>query len=223
MADANVGKTTDSPPTGTVSDLGDMTHADLEQLEAYYDQWSASYEEDLLGMGYNAPKVAAEALDKQGIDHAQPVLDAGCGTGLTGLHLRERGFAAITGADYSSVSLEKARQKGCYSELKRLNLDEPLDFATDQFAAAQCIGTLTYVKNMAGLMREFHRVVRPGGIVSFTHRLDLYDDGFAAILKTMVDDGLWTVVHHSEPRPYIPDHKDFGDEQAIIYDMFRVN
>ncbi len=211
-----------SPPAGS-SDLSDMTHASLDQLEAYYDRWSATYEEELLGMGYDAPQLAAEALHKLGIDGAQPVLDAGCGTGLTGLHLKERGFTTVTGVDYSTVSLEKAREKGCYSDLKRLNLNERLDFPDDHFAAAQCIGTLTYVKNVPGLMREFQRVVRPGGVVSFTHRVDLYDDAFENALKAIADDGLWSAVYHSKPQPYIPDHPDFGDDKAIIYDIFRVN
>ena len=223
MTDAKTGRTTDSTTPGTVSDLDAMTHASLDQLEAYYDKWSESYEEDLLGMGYDAPQRAAAAMNERGIDHAQPVLDAGCGTGLTGLHLRKIGFEHITGVDYSTVSLEKARRKGCYAELKRLNLNEPLDFADDWFAAAQCVGTLTYVDNIPGLMREFCRVVRPGGIVSFTHRLDLYDDGFRSALREIEEVGTWASIHHSEPRAYIPDHDDFGDDKAIIYDMYRVN
>jgi len=199
-----------------------MTDATLEQLENYYDHWSSSYEEDLLGMGYDAPQRAAEALHKQGLDIRQPVLDAGCGTGLTGLHLSKLGFSDITGIDYSGASLDKARQKGCYSDLQRMDMNDPLAFPDNHFAAAQCIGTLTYVKNMTGLMREFQRVVRPGGIVSLTHRLDLYDETFKSVLKGLVDDGLWTHIHHSDPQPYIPGHKDFGDTKTIIYDMFRV-
>ncbi|GEO80751.1 methyltransferase type 11 [Pararhodospirillum oryzae] len=200
-----------------------MTHADLPQLEAYYDRWSATYEDDLLSKGYDAPVRAAEILDQHGVDRARPVLDAGCGTGLTGLHLKKRGFSAVIGADYSTASLDKAREKGCYADLKRLDMNQTLGFPDNHFAAAQCIGALTYVKNMAGLMREFQRVVCPGGIVSFTHRLDLYTESFKTLLKKIEDEGLWTSIHRSEPQPYIPGHQDFGDDKAIIYDVFRVN
>jgi len=223
MTDANSVKTTDSGVRGDSTVLSDMTHADLGKLEAYYDKWSASYEDDLLSKGYNAPEMAAEALHRHDLDRALPVLDAGCGTGLTGLHLKKRGFGEVVGVDYSMASLEKAREKECYSDLRRMNLNEPMEFPDDHFVAAQCIGALTYMKNMDMLMREFRRVVRPGGIVSFTHRVDLYDDGFRAILSTMEDEGLWTGIHRSEPMPYIPGHNDFGDDKAIIYDMFRVN
>lgn len=223
MTNANTREATEGTRAVDATHLDGMTHADLGALEKYYDIWCATYEEELLGMGYDAPQKAAEALAGQGLDPALPVLDAGCGTGLTGLHLKERGFTAVTGADYSTGSLAKAREKGCYSDLKRLNLNEPLDFPDDHFVAAQCIGTLTYVKNMPGLMREFQRVVRPGGIVSLSHRLDLYDKAFEAALKAVTDAGRWTVIHHSEPHPYIPGHEDFGDDKAIIFDMFRVN
>jgi len=223
VTDTSAISTTTSTSSKDSSALDGMTNANLQQLEKYYDSWSSSYEEDLLGMGYDAPQRAAEALTKHDIDPAHPVLDAGCGTGLTGLHLKKLGFSEITGVDYSTASLDKARQKGCYSDLKRMDMNHPLTFTDNHFAAAQCIGTLTYLSNMDGLMREFQRVVRAGGIVSITHRLDLYDDAFKSVLQGIVDDGLWSHIHHSDPQPYIPGHDDFGDDKAIIYDMFRVN
>jgi predicted TPR repeat methyltransferase len=174
-------------------------------------------------MGYAAPRIAAEAVAKQGIDPSQPILDAGCGVGLTGLELSKLGFNAVVGVDYSSKSLEKSQERGCYSKLLRADLNKPLDFEDNHFAAAQCIGTLTYVENMCGLMREFLRVVKPGGIVQLSHRLDLYDDAYKGALSELTDNGLWTLVHHSEPQPYIPGHQDFGADQAIIFDVFRIN
>ncbi|EXJ16074.1 class I SAM-dependent DNA methyltransferase [Imhoffiella purpurea] len=206
-----------------VTKLIGVTSAKLEELEQYYDSWSATYEQDLTSMGYDAPQVAAKAIENHGIDPSQPILDAGCGVGLTGLHLGERGYRSIVGLDYSGKSLERSGERGCYSELKRADLNDPLEFPDDHFGAAQCIGTLTYVENMAGLMREFHRVVKPGGIVQLSHRVDLYDDGYRKALSDLTEKGLWTHVHHSDPHPYIPGHQDFGDDQAIIFDIFRVN
>ncbi|RNE94570.1 class I SAM-dependent methyltransferase [Marichromatium sp. AB32] len=205
-----------------VSKLIGVTAAKLDELEQYYDSWSETYEDDLTSMGYEAPRLAAEAIKSHQIDPAQPILDAGCGVGLTGLHLGKLGYTAITGVDYSPKSLEKAEARNCYAELARVDLNKPLDFAENHFAAAQCIGTLTYIDNMAGLMREFHRVVKPGGIVQLSHRVDLYDDAYRQALGALTDQGHWTHVHHSEPQPYIPGHQDFSDDQAIIFDIFRV-
>lgn len=213
----------ESTTNETMATLADMMNASPDELARYYDQWSGSYDHDLANIGYIAPAVAAETLGKQVEDRTKPILDAGCGTGLTGLQLHKCGFDCITGLDISTASLEKARQKGCYRELKQQNLNEPLDFADDRFAAAQCVGTLTYVRNVGGLMREFCRVVRPGGVVLFTHRTDLYDARFKSVIDEISAVGLWTPILHSEPSAYLPGHADFGDEKTIVYDMYRVD
>ena len=213
----------ESSTNETMGTLAEMTNASPDKLARYYDQWSGSYDNDLANIGYIAPAVAAETLSKQDIDRTKPVLDAGCGTGLTGLQLQKCGFDRIIGLDISTASLAKARQKGCYQELKQQNLNEPLNFTDDQFAAAQCVGTLTYVRNVAGLMREFCRVVCPGGVVLFTHRTDLYDDRFKSVIDEISTAGFWTPILHSGPSTYLPGHADFGDEKTIIYDIYRVN
>ncbi|EGV31716.1 Methyltransferase type 11 [Thiorhodococcus drewsii AZ1] len=206
-----------------VTKLIGVTSAKLDELEKYYDSWSATYEKDLTSMGYNAPQIAAKAIEKHGIDPSLPILDAGCGVGLTGHHLGELGFKSVIGVDYSSKSLERSEERGCYSELIRVDLNRPLDFPDDHFGAAQCIGTLTYIENIDGLMREFHRVVKPGGIVQLSHRVDLYDDDYKKALASLTEKNLWAHVHHSDPHPYIPGHQDFGDDQAIIFDIFRIH
>lgn len=202
--------------------LGAMTHAGLDELQQYYDRWSSSYENDLLSMGYDAPERAAAALREQGIDPGVPILDAGCGTGLTGKALQAQGFERVTGLDISGESLAKAKAKGCYERLVQCNLNEPLALDDDAFGAAQCIGTLTYVDNIEGLMRELCRVVRPTGVVQFTHRQDLYDDAFSAALARLVGEGVWSLLSHSTPQPYIPQHADFDSAKDIYYDMYRV-
>jgi len=42
------------------------------------------------------------------------VLDLGCGTGLVGQHLNERGFGNISGVDVSGNMLEEAAAKNVY-------------------------------------------------------------------------------------------------------------
>lgn len=211
------------PPSPSATALDGMTGADTGTLERFYDGWAKSYDSDLRAMGYAAPGRAAAIMRDFGIGRSQPVLDAGCGTGLTGVELRRCGFTAITGVDVSAASLEEARAKGCYATLKRQDLNETLAVPDAAFAAAQCIGTLTYVSNVEGLMREFCRVVRSGGIVTFTHRVDLRDDNFVAVLDRLVAEGRWSSVARSAPQTYLPGHEDFSrSEKAIIYDTFRI-
>ena len=52
----------------------------------------------------------------------------GCGTGLVGQYLKERGFKTIVGVDASKGMLEKAHKKGSYSDLEELFLGLPDTF-----------------------------------------------------------------------------------------------
>nr|MBP9054382.1 class I SAM-dependent methyltransferase [Ilumatobacteraceae bacterium] len=76
-----------------------------EELAERYQQWAAEYDSDLDGMQWLAPRACAErCLHFAG--HGAAVLDAGCGTGLVGLHLHELGVGRLVGLDLSSAMLE---------------------------------------------------------------------------------------------------------------------
>lgn len=201
--------------------LTNIQNASPEDLQSYYDNWSDGYDADLAAMGYQAPDVAAHMLREHQLAPTAPILDAGCGTGLTGQALKKEGFENLTGLDLSKVSLERAEAKRCYRELRQCDINQPLPLASRQFAAAQCIGTLTYVRDVSTFMRELCRVVRPGGLILFTQRKDLYGDAFEAALDTVTAQGLWSLVHHSEPQPYLPNYEAFDSAQDIYYDLYR--
>ncbi len=57
-------------------------------VEFYYDAWAKKYNKDLKNWEYHAPVEAAKLL-KQYIPESAKILDAGCGTGLTGIALKE--------------------------------------------------------------------------------------------------------------------------------------
>jgi predicted TPR repeat methyltransferase len=59
-----------------------------------YDEFASTYDETLLTQwGYQAPAMAAELLARH-MPLQSTVLDAGCGTGLTGHELHRVGFEA---------------------------------------------------------------------------------------------------------------------------------
>lgn len=204
---------------GSINKLKD---ASVEQLEGHYDDWAIRYDEDLLSMGYRAHEFAADDMATLIGDRHAPVLDAGCGTGLTGRSLYERGFDSLVGIDLSAESLALAETKKCYDKLAKQDLDQPLTFGDDTFAHAQCIGTLTYVKDVEAFFREICRVVRTGGIFLYSQRTDLHDEAFEAVTEKLSHERLWSFVSRSEPRPYIPGDPDYGDRIEIIFDAFRV-
>ena len=192
-------------------------------IEQYYDQWAAEYDGDLQDWNYEAPKEAA-ALLRQGVPLEAKVLDAGCGTGLSGQALQAQGYTHVTGIDLSQASLDLAQQTGAYERLAQVNMQQlPLPYETDEYGGLQCVGVLTYVPDTGGIMREFCRIVRPGGLVVFSQRDDLYAQrGDAAALQALEDEGVWEKILVSEPRPYLPGNADYGDQIRVIYCAFRV-
>ena len=79
-----------------------------------YDDWAASYEAEIAENGYATPTRCAEALRSKIRDASAPILDFGCGTGLSGLALKLVGFETIDGVDLSQEMLNQAREKGVY-------------------------------------------------------------------------------------------------------------
>ncbi|MEU5851049.1 class I SAM-dependent DNA methyltransferase [Saccharopolyspora shandongensis] len=139
-----------------------------EEAEAVYDEWAAEYDADMVqGMDYVAPANAANRLVDLAGD-PEPVLDAGCGTGLVGAELAKRSVAVIDGIDLSQGMLDQARARGVYRDLAKADLTRRLDIPDDTYGAAICVGTITDGHVGPEVLDELVRVVRPGGLVVAT-------------------------------------------------------
>ena len=81
------------------------------ELMSVYDNWSEDYDEVLTEQwGYTSPQMAADLLAASISCDSISVLDAGCGTGLVGLVIKNLGAGEIIGIDYSSGMLEQAKR-----------------------------------------------------------------------------------------------------------------
>lgn len=186
-------------------------------VQAAYDAWATDYEETLASWNYHAPTKAAELM-REALPGAASLLDAGCGTGLAGIALRMAGFTGtIDGFDLSPESLGLAAKHGVYRDLNAVDLQAPpLPIAEDSYDGLLCVGVLTYIPDGKGVLREFARVVRPGGSIVVTQREDLFRErGFAETLAALVDD--LDDVTVSEPQPYLPNHPDFGTDIGVHF------
>ena len=88
-----------------------------DELKAFYSEWVASYEPDMAGWGYATPARVALALRLSGANVDKPVLDFGCGTGLSGLALSTVGFETIDGTDISQGMLMQAEACQAYRQV----------------------------------------------------------------------------------------------------------
>ncbi len=192
------------------------------EVRKVYDEWAESYDETLEAWDYRAPAQAADMLHAT-ISADSALLDAGCGTGLTGLALRAAGFIGpVDGIDLSPASLREAEKHGVYRSLRAVDLQTlPLPICDDVYDAVLCVGVLTYVPESEGLLREFARIVRSGGRILITQRDDLFlERGYEAIFKKIAD--VVGDVTISGPRLYLPNNPDFGENIKVIYAMMKV-
>ncbi|WP_409184807.1 methyltransferase domain-containing protein [Amycolatopsis sp. VS8301801F10] len=112
---------------------------------------------------YNAHYDRPACLELMGDVAGQHVLDAACGPGLYAEELTARG-ARVTGFDLSPRMVELSRERVPAGEFRVQDLAEPLtwlpDASVDQVLFALA---LEYVDDRVGALREFRRVLRPGG------------------------------------------------------------
>ncbi|MBI1393638.1 MAG: methyltransferase domain-containing protein [Alphaproteobacteria bacterium] len=151
-----------------------------DEVRDAYKDWAATYEKDTVeGMGYVAPSVVADKIASL-VEPSARLLDAGCGTGLAGAALAERGFRKIDGMDISPDMLDVAREKNVYGELKVQDMTRALDYPDGAYDAVACVGTFTHAHVGPTGFDELLRIVRPSGYVVATVHEDVWPDGYAA-------------------------------------------
>lgn len=166
-----------------------------------YKDWAKTYEQDTVGdMGYVAPSIVAEKLAEV-VEPGAIVLDAGCGTGLTGRELRQRGLETIDGMDISPDMLDLAREKGAYRDLRIQDMTGPLDYATDAYDAVTCVGTFTHAHVGPKGFDELIRITKANGPIVATVHEDVWPDGYEDHFAALERGGA-AVVKSVEVAPY---------------------
>jgi len=148
----------------------------VEDTRALYDNWSASYDEEVGGKGYATPTRIALALRQFLPDHLAPILDFGCGTGMSGTAIKMSGYLNIDGCDLSAEMLHHAGEKCAY---RKLWISDPeTDFRVDpgDYAAIVACGVISKGAAPPETMEILVDALAPGGLLVFSFNDHTFED-----------------------------------------------
>ncbi len=122
----------------------------------------------------------AQAMLDAGIPHEADALDFGCGTGLLTLALQPH-VKSISGVDSSTGMLEQLKEKISVNHIENVTAafvdfenGSPVEGNYDLVVSSM---TAHHIPDTLALLREWHRVLRPGGKLCFAD-LDKEDGSF---------------------------------------------
>ena len=185
---------TNKPPT-VLDKLAAYEAAKLS-TQPLYDEWSQSYEQDLVGnLGYTGHLIAANALAEFAPDKAASIIDLGCGTGLVGQELKARGYSHIDGIDFSEEMLKVARPKAIYEKLVSGDLMKKTAIETNTYQAAVCAGSFAPGHLGPECYPEIIRLVRPSSlIVIFMNGAHFVEDDYQSHIDQLEQSGVWKII-----------------------------
>lgn len=114
-----------------------------EDVHRHYQEWSHTYDESVCGNGYVVPERCANALASVVEDQFAPVLDFGCGTGISGEELANAGFTEIDGCDISDGMLAQAEKKNIYRRLWAIDAESPISVEPGAYQNISAVGVIS--------------------------------------------------------------------------------
>jgi len=149
-------------------------------------------------LGYRAHLLAAEAFAAHWPGGPGPVLDIGCGTGLTADALLKRVRVAIDGVDFSAAMLDRARSRGIYRELIEADVTRPLPVEPRSYAGAVSSGLFTHGHVGAEALEPLLGALAPDAIFAFTVYSSIWKrGGFEQTLATLEESGRIAVLSNT--------------------------
>ncbi|WP_170463748.1 class I SAM-dependent DNA methyltransferase [Ruegeria arenilitoris] len=175
-----------------------------EATRAHYQKWASSYDAEVGSQGYATPARVAEALWSKMPEPQTPVLDYGCGTGLSGKALHDAGFRVIDGIDPTPKMLEGAEAKGVYRSLTTFEITDPNPLQQDAYRAITAIGVIGTGAAPPETFDLLMKALPKGGFVAFSFNdHTLADPSFTSRLSDWLDMGAARLLFR-EYGPHLP-------------------
>ena len=177
------------------------------------------------------------------IERDHHVVDAGCGTGGTAIHLARTRGCVVTGVNVSTRQLETARKRANEAGLEQRvgfeygNFSRSLPIASDSVDVVVNIESACHCSDRGRFLREVRRILKPGGRIAASDWLmsdGLTADRIETYIRPMY--APWALQSMESPSTYIPLLRDAGltllefegfsgrdvDNPRLLRDSYRV-
>lgn len=155
-----------TPPDQFLENVYDLD--DPDKTHEFYRQWARTYDDEMRANGYASPDRVAEAMSRAVTDKSLPLLDLGCGTGLSGEALVSAGFTTVDGSDFSDEMLAAARTKNVYRRLVKGDASEPIRAGAGDYGNVTAVGVFSPGHAPPDLIDHVLALLPPGGCFGFT-------------------------------------------------------
>ena len=187
--------------------LDTIYRADRADLRPSYAQWAQSYDQEVGENGYVTPLRIAEALARHVKDLSIPILDYGCGTGVSGQAFQEVGFLTIDGVDISAEMLEVAAQKKIYRHLEVFAPETGPNVKLGAYQIIAAVGVIGAGAAPLAVLDKMMALLAPKGLLVFSfndHTLE--DPAYNGLVEDYVNQGQ-AVLHLKEYGDHLPKQK----------------
>ncbi|MDJ0808013.1 MAG: tetratricopeptide repeat protein [Gammaproteobacteria bacterium] len=134
-----------------------------------FDIFAGSFDQVLQRLEYRAPELVMSAIKSKLVDRKGQlaILDAGCGTGLLGVLIRDYANNLV-GVDLSEGMIDKAKGRGIYDDLEVAELTEFMVNQANSFDLIASADTLCYFGDLRPVLLAASGALTPKGLCVFT-------------------------------------------------------
>lgn len=137
-----------------------------------FNNYALYYDQHMSGaLNYTLPIHIGRTLHQQQLLHVNTTLDLGCGTGLTGVVLREIS-GHLTGVDLAEKMLLRAKEKGIYDQLVQEELIHFLHNTPEHYDLIVVADVFPYFGDLEPIIQLISQKLTQGGMCVFSTEIN---------------------------------------------------
>ncbi len=155
------------------------------------------------------------------------VLDMGSGTGAVAFQISKmRPKAKVTGVDGDTEYIKQAKKKYISDNLTFIHarIDEKLNLEENSFDSAIFTDVIEHLLNPAFVLKEIHKLLKPGGIlIVSTDNVFYIRNFFKYVLQSYGILKIKTHIWYDQDRYYAWNHHLYTWQMDTLYTLLKVN